>query len=208
MWPKHWPDPTEADWADLFADIPLYGELYGVHVTSTPDANVDDRGIPDTVQVAFDVTAGTDTETYAAIGIPFEPLTPAEASVYLDPDPDPDPDRERYRDLALATVREYEPGVVLLGVEINRFWELSPEGWDDFVDVYVELYDEIKAIAPDTLVGSNFQWDYMRGEAALTGQTHDEHLFLIDDFGDRLDLVTLTVYPYFTFNSPAEIPDD
>jgi len=57
-------------------------------------------------------------------------------------------------------------------------------------------------------VTTNFQYEYMLGEAAHTGQEHVEHLGLIDQFGSRLDHVTLTVYPWLDCTDPAGIPAD
>jgi len=90
-----------------------------------------------------------------------------------------------------------------LGVEVNRYWEKSPEGFDDFLSVYSKTYDEIKQVSPDTNVFSIFQFEYMKG---LSG--HEEHTALIGRFGNKLDLVGITTYPFLEFESPEQIPDD
>jgi hypothetical protein len=66
----------------------------------------------------------------------------------------------------------------------------------------------VKAASPETKVFTAFQLEELRGEAFLTGRQWEERWELIAAFGDRLDLVGFTSYPFFDYEDPADIPSD
>ena len=130
------------------------------------------------------------------------PMTQVEADNYFRQN------GARFKDVAVAVAQKYKPKILLLGIEVNRFYEKSPFGFDDFVSTYSETYTAVKAVSPETKIGTNFQYEYMLGKAVYTGVAHTEHLNLIDRFAGKLDLVTLTVYPWLDYNDPTTIPTD
>jgi len=68
-------------------------------------------------------------------------MTQEEADTYFQVNGD------AYRDVAVAVAQQYQPGILMLGVECNRFYEKSPGGFDDLLAVYAETYDAVKAVA-------------------------------------------------------------
>lgn len=198
--PRNWPDPADADWNDLFAKVPGYGELWGLHV-SWNEARTD-AGVPEQVEVIYGASEGSGVTPYVALGFEPDTMTQAEADAYFDTH------GEAFQEVAVAVAETYTPDILLLGVEVNRYWEKSSEGFDDFLDVYAATYDAVKEARPGTKVATNVQWEYMKGAATRSGQEHTPHLDLIDRFGSRLDLVTITTYPWLDVDHPSEIPDD
>ncbi len=196
--PRNWPNPVEDDWQDLFARLPDYGERFGVHVAW--DADLTAEHIPTQVDLAYTVTAGTGTVPYIALGFEPDAMTQQEADTYFEVNGD------AFREVAVAIAATHRPEILLLGVESNRYFEKSEQGYEDFIAVYAEAYDAIKAVSPGTLVATNLQYETMIGAAFLTGEPHEEHLYLIERFGERLDLITITTYPWLDFNRPADVP--
>jgi len=198
--PRNWPDPLAEDWENLYTLLPKFGELLGVHVGWNDNLTGED--IPEGVAVAYLSTDGSDVEPYVALGFEPDAMTRQEADDYFLQNGD------RFKEVAVAIAEKYKPGILLLGVEANRFFEKSPAGFDDFVDVYDETYAAVKGVSPGTKIGTNFQYEYMLGKAAYTGVSHTEHLNLIDRFDGKLDVVTLTVYPWLDYDDPGSIPVD
>ena len=200
MVPRNWPDASEADWNDLFQKVPTYGEWWGLHVGW--DAALTGAHVPEQVEVGYTVTSGEDVTPYVALGFEPEAMTQAEADAYLEVH------GADFEQVAVSVAEAYAPDILLLGIEVNRYWEKSPEGFEDFLAVYAATYDAVKEVSPTTKVAPNFLWEYMKGAGARSGRTHTPHLDLIDRFGTRLDLITVTVYPWLDVDHPSEIPGD
>ena len=198
--PKNWPEPQQEDWTDLFGKIPEYGEVYGVHIQW--DDKLTEENIPEQVELVYQVTKGKAVTPYIALGFEPDRMSAAEADYYFKEKGD------ELKKVALAVAKKYKPYVLILGVESNRFYEKSPVGYRDFVSLYKEIYDEVKKISPETKVATNFQLEYMKGEAYLTGRKHEKHYDILEMFGEKMDLVTVTTYPWFDYNNPQDIPDD
>ena len=192
--PANYPDSQQEDWENLFATLPEYGELFGVYTAW--DDNLEE-GIPQQVRLAYQLEGVT-----PVIGLGFEP------DILDSPDTYMRENGAAFKEVAVNIAEEYQPEYLALGVEINRYWERSPSGFDDFLSTYSRTYDAVKEVSPDTKVFTIFQLDYMRGAAALSGRPHEKHAGLIERFGDKLDLVGFTVYPFLEYDVPERVPDD
>jgi len=192
--PAHYPDAQAADWEALFASLPEYGGLFGAYAEWNDDP-VD--GIPRQVRTAFGIKGVT-----PVIALGFEPdrLTQEAADAYLAANGD------AMRAAAVAIAREYRPQYLGLGVEINRYGEKSPAGFEDFVAWYAGTYDAVREASPDTVVFPILQLEYLRGGGRLSGREHAEDWGLIDRFPG--DAIGFTVYPFLDYASPADIPQD
>jgi len=116
--------------------------------------------------------------------------------------------RAAYRQAALAIVRAIRPRFLSLGNEVNRWFEHygtgGPNGFDQFVSLYEETYDSVKALSPECIVFCTFSRE-------LVAENRPADLSVIDLFDKaRLDLLLLTSYPYALagINRPSDIPDD
>ncbi len=198
--PANYPDSTPQDYADYQVSLPSYGELFNVQVGWDQDHGDDD--IPDVVELAYAWTAGTEVTVYVGIGAEVGALTPGERAVYWQTIGDD------FRRTALAIAAAYQPRYLALGIECNRWFAVDEAAFGEFVTVYRDTYDAIKAAHPEVLVGNGFQLDYMRGGGALTGMVNDPHWQVLDMFAGKIDFIGISAYPWLDFADPAEIPDD
>lgn len=198
--PAHWPQPAAADWNRLFDTvIPEYGELLGVH-TGWNEGQLDTAGVPQVIGTAFQGTSSSGVEPYVALGVEPDRLTQQQADTYfLD-------HGDAFIDVLVTVAERHEPSILLIGVEINRFYEKSPQGFRHFLDVYRRAYEAIKEASPGTMVGSNFQYEYLIGEARRSNRAHQPHWEILEDFAPRMDLVTFSVYPFLEYDRPGDIP--
>ena len=199
--PRNYPNPSDSDWQNLFNTLTEYGDFLGIH-TGWNEGETDEDGIPVTVNIAFQVTENQVIQPYVAIGFEPDELTQQEADDYINEN------GQDFLEVCLAIAEKHQSEIMLIGVEINRYFEKSAEGFADFVDLYADIYQGIKNVSPSTLVGSNFQLEYMKGDAMRSGVQHDPHWDIVDDFQPALDIVSFTVFPFFDYNHPGEIPDD
>ena len=204
--PANFPDSSEKDWLNLYEYLPETGELLGVH-TSWTDSEETEGEVPGVVEVAFAFAEQYDFIPLVALGT-YRDAAAGEIETTISWT---DADQvARFRQAAVRIAEQYQPLVLSLGIEINRYYDHDPDGFAAFVVAYSVIYDAIKAVSPDTLVFTVFQLETLRGAGYLTGtsQGRQAHWELLDMFGERLDLAVFTTYPYFDYTSPGDVPDD
>jgi hypothetical protein len=115
------------------------------------------------------------------------------------------------RDAFIAYVKyvalNYKPQLLALGVEINMYYEQQPDDFENFVSLYFEAYDAVKDISPETLVFPTFQLEAMQNLLSPDSDSAPEWS-LLQRFEPKLDLVAVSTYPSFVFDSPDGIPSD
>lgn len=108
----------------------------------------------------------------------------------------------------LEVVKKGRPDYLSFGVEVNGLYESKPEEFANFVQLHKELYDEVKAVAPDTVVMASMNLEAIQG--LLSGlndfSTHGPQWFLIDMFEPKLDAVAFSTLPFPVFYRPVQIP--
>lgn len=199
--PRNYPNSSDSDWQNLFNTLPKYGDYLGMHV-GWNEGDTDEEGIPVTVNLAFNVLDEKSIQPYVAIGFEPDDLTQVQADNYIDEN------GQNFLTACEKIAQEYQPNIMLIGVEINRYFEKSPDGFADFVNLYPDIYKAVKSVSPSTMVGSNFQLEYVKGKAMRTGVQHEAHWNIIGQFQPTLDIVSFTVFPFFDYDHPEEIPDD
>jgi len=118
--------------------------------------------------------------------------------------------RKAYLQAALDVVKAARPLYLSLGNEVNRWYEYyganpgDPNGFQNYVSLYNEIYDAVKQLSPQTIVFCIFSREIVseNREADLTVlQLFDPH---------RLDMLVFTSYPYAVAGilRPQDIPDD
>ena len=118
--------------------------------------------------------------------------------------------REDYKKGALDVLRVTKPRYLSLGNEVNRWYEEygadpdDPDGFQHFVSLYEEIYQEIKKISPGTIVFCIFA-----REIVPENRTADLTVLTLFDPA-MMDMVVLTTYPFAVedINLVSEIPDD
>ena len=119
--------------------------------------------------------------------------------------------RARYTQAALDATRTARPAFLSLGNEVNRWYEVhgvqpdDPNSFLNYVSLYEEIYDQVKALSPDTLVFCTFNREMV---AELREADLQAALALFNP--DKLDLVVLTSYPWAVagVNLPSQVADD
>ncbi len=118
--------------------------------------------------------------------------------------------RRAYRKAVLDVVRTAKPPFICIGNEVNRWHERygaaqgDPNGFQNYVTLYEELYDAVKAISPQTKVFCTFSRE-------IVSENREANLSVLSMFSaGKMDLLVLTSYPYAVkgINRPSDIPDD
>lgn len=118
--------------------------------------------------------------------------------------------RQALRTQALTVAERVKPKYLSLAVEVNGYFESNPADFANFVSLHKELYDEIKAISPETQVMASFNLEALQGMLAFIGNfaDHPPQWFLIDRFRPKLDAIAFSTLPFPVFFEPLQIPDD
>lgn len=99
----------------------------------------------------------------------------------------------------------YQPAYLSLGTEVNSTFERNPASYEAFIDTYLEAYDVVKAVSPDTLVFVSFQYEQLLGLIPWE-PPHVPRWELAEAFQGKLDLFAITTYPSFAFPIARKIP--
>lgn len=119
--------------------------------------------------------------------------------------------RAAFTNFTLWIVREFSPRYLGLASEINTYMDVYPDDVANYLSLYQEVYDQVKAEAPDTQIFVSFQWDDLNNmfataaEGRPAGQTNWDQ---VEAFEPRLDLWVISSYPYFAFPGGEGIPSD
>ncbi len=116
--------------------------------------------------------------------------------------------REAVTNLSLWILREFEPRYLGISSEINTYLEAHPDDIPHYLSLYREIYDAVKAEAPETQVFVTFQWEQVNG-VLISGESSPEPDWdQIELFEPNLDLWAISSYPFVAFRSGADIPED
>lgn len=102
----------------------------------------------------------------------------------------------------------HHPPIMFLGNESDHYFDVNPQDYLRWVAVYDRAYGAIKGVSPETEVGPVFQYERLAGIGDLAGM--DEPSWGALDAHDlsRVDLIGLTLYPFFSYTTPDQIPAD
>lgn len=120
---------------------------------------------------------------------------------FLDPDI-----RNAFVAYAAYVAKNYKPGYLALGVEINMTYERAPEQFEAFATLYDEAYAIVKGNSPETKVFPTFQLEDLEG---AFGDVHPPRWELIERFRDKMDVLAISTYPFLgDVRSTAEVRAD
>lgn len=118
--------------------------------------------------------------------------------------------RAAIRNMTLELLNLFHPTYLSIGVEVNGYLESNPADFENLVSLHKELYDEIKAIAPETKVALSLHYETLLrmqpGQAQSSGD--DARRALIDRFRPQVDVLALSSLPWPQFSDPVYIPLD
>ncbi len=92
-------------------------------------------------------------------------------------------------------VRNYEPGYLALGVEVNMLRDRAPDQFEAFVSLYQEAYENAKDADPDVKIFPTFQLEDLEGNL---GFVHPPAWEVFDIFSGMMDVLAISTYPYLT----------
>jgi hypothetical protein len=119
--------------------------------------------------------------------------------------------RAAFTHFALWIVQEFEPRYLGLASEINTYMDAHPDDVENYLTLYTEVYDLVKAQAPASSIFVTFQWDDLNNMFPSVSEgrrARDTNWDQIEAFEPRLDLWVISSYPYFVFPRGEDIPQD
>jgi len=197
--PPHYPTPAEADYRTFFGALAGLGGWAGTYVAWTPDG-----GMPEVVRTQPQVGEQFGYRTLPIVGFHQD----VDGGMALTVDFSDPAQVTAYTDALVALARETEPPYLGVGNEVNRLWEQDPAGYEAWRVALPAIADAVRAASPSTQVFVTFQYEFLRGAGALSGESRAPEWPLLDGVRDALDLVVFTTYPFFDFATPEEIPPD
>lgn len=119
--------------------------------------------------------------------------------------------RKAYTNYTLRIVRQFKPQYLGLASEINTYADVYQKDFENYLSLYQEVYDLVKAEAPDTQIFVTFQWEELNNlihEVAGERQPYQINWQQIEIFEPRLDAWVISSYPFVAFPRGADIPPD
>lgn len=119
--------------------------------------------------------------------------------------------RTAFTNYALWLLRTFKPRYLGLGSEINTYADAFPDDFPNYVSLYREIYDLIKAESPDTQVFVTFQWEDLNNlipNGAEGRAAYATNWDQIEIFEPELDLWAISTYPFVAFDQDTPIPTD
>ncbi|MFH1263647.1 MAG: hypothetical protein V1495_09440 [Pseudomonadota bacterium] len=114
--------------------------------------------------------------------------------------------KNRFLQMLRMFVSVERPSILFLGNENDFYYEQDLLDYANWLQFYNDTYDELKKILPGVSIGPVFNFEHLSGSGTLRGwirpfwEAFDHHDF------KRVDVVGLTVYPFFKYPIPSEIP--
>lgn len=118
--------------------------------------------------------------------------------------------REALTTQAIVVAETEQPDFLSLGVEINGYYESNPTDFENFVSLHKEIYDQVKAVSPDTQVMASFNLEAIQGLLVGVNEysDHGPQWYIIEKFKPKVDAVAFSTLPFPVFYEPLQIPDD
>ncbi len=117
--------------------------------------------------------------------------------------------RAAYMNYTTWVVKMFHPRYLGLASEINTYMDTHPQDAPNFISLYTDIYQAVKAQAPDTKIFVTFQWEELNNlmPAVSAGRRpYQTNWDQIEAFEPNLDVWAISSYPFVSFKSGAEIP--
>lgn len=113
-----------------------------------------------------------------------------------------------FEQMLVDFAESYQPPYLFLGNESDEYFTSNPEDYARWIDFYNRAYGVIKAVSPNSLVGPIFQYERMSGLGSQNNWTDAQWGALEAHDLSRVDIVGITLYPFFSVATPEELPND
>jgi len=113
-----------------------------------------------------------------------------------------------FRSMVSQYAKLHQPPVIFLGNENDVYWAQDSVDYARWIEAYNQAYEAIKDLSPKTLIGPVFSYEHLAGIGELNGWSRSHWGALeAHDLG-KIDVVGLTVYPFFAVADPRDMGDD
>ncbi len=110
--------------------------------------------------------------------------------------------------MLLNVADSLQPTYFFIGNEISMYWEDDSVDFMGWVAFYHQAYDSIKLHSPSSKVGTVFNYEHLSGNGSLIGWTKS-YWNSLDAFDtSKIDILGLTVYPFFNYSTANAVPTD
>lgn len=116
--------------------------------------------------------------------------------------------RQLFRQMLVEFAAQYQPPYLFLGNESDGYYIANPADYARWLEFYNEAYDAVKAVSASTRIGPIFQYERMAGLGIFAQWTQPHWGALEEHDFAKIDVVGITLYPFFSFATPEEIPDN
>ncbi len=117
--------------------------------------------------------------------------------------------RQAFKNFAVRLAREFHPRYLGLASEINTYADAYPDDFPNYLSLYRETYAAVKAESPGTLVFVTFQWEDLSNRGPFNdGSPEGIKWATVEAFEPNLDIWAISSYPYFAFETAADLPAD
>jgi hypothetical protein len=116
--------------------------------------------------------------------------------------------RALFRSMLVAFAAEHEPPFLFVGNENDFYFKHDPVDYARWVEFYEDVYDAVKAVSPATMMGTVFNFEHLSGTGSLSGFTPPLWGALDAHDLSKIDILGVTLYPFFDNATPADVPDD
>ncbi len=116
--------------------------------------------------------------------------------------------RDLFLQTLLRTVDSLAPAYLFIGNEVNFYLTQDSADYANWVSFYHMAYDSIKAHQSITKVGTIFNYEHLSGKGVHTGWNTPHWNALKDMDTAKMDMVGLTLYPFFSYPHAQLVPAD
>jgi len=205
--PVDYPVPSPSQLATFYAEHASYGRMIAVHRPWR--ASRDTAGVPEGFAEQRAAEAQANGFVLMA-GFGFGDQAPADLTSESEPTNNTwtnSETRAAFCQMAATWASEHHPKLLFLGNEIDGYYRDRPADWSNWVSELAACRDAVHAVSPMTMVFTTFQLELVKGQAARTGITRPADWQPVIDVADAVDAIAFTTYPFFEYESPADMPD-
>lgn len=181
--PAHFQKSTTQEVLQFYKDIDAYAEIYGVHVDISDTNVLKVSAAQQSNKIVFvtQITAGKSWKQ----------------------------ERQNLKNALEKDLTDY-PAIeyLAIGNEINNQFDDNSTAFQEYFDTYKEIYQYLKPKFPNVKIFATFQYESLKGKAYLTGKKPTAEWSMLKKMDPYIDLVGITSYPYFDYETPSAMPNN
>lgn len=108
--------------------------------------------------------------------------------------------------MLIRTADSLQPEYLFLGNEVNFYIVMDTLDYANWAAFYGTAYDSVKAHSPSTKMGTVFNYEHLAGKGTNVGWTVPHWNALTDMDTSKMDVIGLTFYPFFEFQTANAVP--